>query len=62
MAITPALAKKNILLIEDEISMRHTIKASLRALGFENLIEANDGEQALSHLKKIILIWLFVTG
>ncbi len=52
MAIAPVIAKKNILIVEDSISMRHTIKASLRAQGFENLIEANDGQTALATMKK----------
>ncbi|MCZ6805132.1 MAG: response regulator [Proteobacteria bacterium] len=47
MGLAPAIAKKNILIIEDSISMRHTIKASLRTQGFENLIEADNGKKAL---------------
>ena len=52
MKVSAALSKKNILLVDDAISMRHTIKAMLRAQGFENLIEANDGEEALDILQK----------
>ena len=52
MKVSAALSKKNILLVDDAISMRHTIKAMLRAQGFENLIEANDGEAALDILQK----------
>ncbi len=51
MEITPKIAKKNILIVEDAISMRHTIKASLRAQGFTCLIEAGDGQQALNLMK-----------
>jgi len=51
MEITPEIAKNNILIVEDAISMRHTIKASLRAQGFRSLIEAGDGQQALKLLK-----------
>jgi two-component system, chemotaxis family, chemotaxis protein CheY len=43
--------KKSILLIDDSISIRHTIKASLRAQGFSNFIESADGEKALRTMK-----------
>ncbi|GJM05740.1 MAG: response regulator [marine bacterium B5-7] len=58
MKISPGIAKKNILIIEDAISMRHTIKAALRAQGFNSLIEAGDGQQAvrLMKSKKIHLV------
>ena len=52
MEISPEIAKKNILIIEDAISMRHTIKASLRTQGFENLVEAGDGKKALSIMEQ----------
>jgi two-component system, chemotaxis family, chemotaxis protein CheY len=52
MTITSLITKKTILIVEDSISMRHTIKASLRAQGFENLIEANDGQIALTTMNK----------
>lgn len=51
MELTPALEKKNILIVEDAISMRHTIKAALRARGFNSLIEAGDGDKALKIIK-----------
>ncbi len=51
MKITAEIAKKNILIVEDAISMRHTIKASLRKQGFNSLIEAGDGEHALKLMK-----------
>jgi len=51
MEITPEIARNNILIVEDAISMRHTIKASLRKQGFTNLIEAGDGEHALKLMK-----------
>ena len=51
MEISPEIAKKNILIVEDAISMRHTIKASLRKQGFSSLIEAGDGEHALKLMK-----------
>jgi two-component system, chemotaxis family, chemotaxis protein CheY len=52
MKVASEIAKKNILIIDDAISMRHTIKASLRAQGFENLIEAGDGKKALALMEK----------
>ncbi len=52
MGITSAITKKTILIVEDSISMRHTIKSSLRAQGFEKLIEANDGQIALTTMQK----------
>lgn len=51
MENSAGIVKKNILIVEDAISMRHTIKASLRAQGFTNLIEAGDGQQALKLMK-----------
>ena len=51
MKITAEIAKKNILIVEDAISMRHTIKASLRKQGFNSLIEGGDGEHALKLMK-----------
>jgi two-component system, chemotaxis family, chemotaxis protein CheY len=51
MEISPEIAKKNILIVEDAISMRHTIKALLRKQGFNSLIEAGDGEHALKLMK-----------
>ena len=51
MEISPEITKKNILIVEDANSMRHTIKASFRTKGFESLIEASDGEKALKLLK-----------
>jgi two-component system, chemotaxis family, chemotaxis protein CheY len=52
MTITSSMTKKTILIVEDSISMRHTIKGSLRAQGFEKLIEANDGQIALATMNK----------
>ncbi len=52
MAITSSITKKTILIVEDSISMRHTIKSSLRTQGFEKLIEANDGQIALTTMQK----------
>lgn len=51
MELTPELAKKNILIVEDAISMRHMVKAALRTNGFNSLIEAGDGEKALKVLE-----------
>ncbi len=52
MGVTSSSEKKTILIVEDSISMRHTIKSSLRAQGFEKLIEANDGQIALTTMQK----------
>ncbi len=51
MEITAEIARNNILIVEDAISMRHTIKASLRKQGFNSLIEAGDGEHAMKLMK-----------
>ena len=58
MEFATELAKKNILIVEDQLSMRHTIKASLRNQGFDELIEAGDAEKALALMgkKKVDLI------
>lgn len=52
MGFSPKISKKSILIVEDSISMRHTIKSLLRNQGFENLTEANDGQIALEFMKK----------
>ena len=52
MALASEIAKKNILIVEDAISMRHTVKAALRNQGFENLFESADGEKALKIIKR----------
>ena len=49
--ISSQTAKKKILIVEDATSMRLTLKASLRNMGFENLIEASDGQKALKLMK-----------
>jgi two-component system, chemotaxis family, chemotaxis protein CheY len=56
--LSPKLTKKTILLVDDSISIRHTIKASLRAQGFSNFLEAPDGDKALktTKLKQVDLI------
>jgi two-component system, chemotaxis family, chemotaxis protein CheY len=42
----------NILIVDDFATMRRIIKGILKQLGFNNLIEAEDGEAALSTLRK----------
>ncbi len=42
---------KKILIVDDMPSIRDLVRAQLRAMGFTNMIEAEDGEEAL----KIIL-------
>lgn len=58
MDISPKITSKSILLVDDSISIRHTIKASLRAQGFSHFLEASDGEKALktTKLKRVDLI------
>jgi two-component system, chemotaxis family, chemotaxis protein CheY len=63
MGDTSDIAKKNILIVEDAISMRHTIKASLRRHGLTSLIEAGDGEHAAKlmktkHINLVICDWM----
>ncbi len=52
MGISSELAKKNILIVEDEITMRNILKNLLRAKGFINLFEASDGSKALGIMQK----------
>ncbi|MEM3112627.1 MAG: response regulator [Candidatus Anstonellales archaeon] len=44
--------KMNILVVDDFSTMRRIIKNILRKVGFENIIEADDGITALDILKK----------
>ena len=41
-----------ILVVDDFSTMRRIIKGSLKQLGFNNIIEAEDGDTALSEMKK----------
>ena len=48
-----------ILFVDDSNTMRHVIKKSLKELGFTNLVEAQDGDEAIQkigEIKKIDLI------
>jgi tetratricopeptide (TPR) repeat protein len=45
------MAKFKILIVDDEASVRRSIRQSLKELGFENFREAEDGEEALEKLK-----------
>jgi len=40
-----------ILVVDDFVTMRRIVKNLLRQLGFERIVEAEDGEQALARLK-----------
>ena len=40
-----------ILVVDDEDAMRHVLLLMLRALGYQNLAEARDGEEALAALR-----------
>ena len=42
----------NVLIVDDFATMRRIIKGVLKQLGFNNLIEAEDGDTALQELKK----------
>lgn len=42
----------NVLVVDDFATMRRIIKGVLKQLGFNNLIEAEDGEAALKELRK----------
>ncbi len=43
---------KRILLVDDDRTARHRARYLLKNLGFENIIEANDGDSGLFALKK----------
>lgn len=47
MDFSTQIMSKSILIVDDSITIRHTIKASLRSQGFSHFIEAGDGEKAL---------------
>ena len=53
MDLAPVLADKHILIVEDDMSIRHLIKVSLRTYGFRHLHEAVDGERAVAKLKTV---------
>ena len=50
--MTDAIANKHILIVEDVIDARHLIRATLRLHGFNNIISAAGGQQALKALGK----------
>ncbi len=52
MDLNPKLVKKNILIVDDTMSIRHLVKGSLRACGFNNILETGDGLNAQDILKK----------
>lgn len=41
-----------ILIVDDFSTMRRIVRNSLRQLGFTNVVEAADGDEALNHLKE----------
>jgi len=43
--------KEKILVVDDFVTMRRIVKNLLKQLGYENIIEAEDGEQAYAKLK-----------
>jgi len=47
----PANKEMNILVVDDFSTMRRIVKNILRQLGFNNIIEADDGTTALAKLK-----------
>lgn len=52
MGISSDIANKNILIVEDETTMRYIVKNLLHAKGFGNLIEASDGGKALNIMQQ----------
>ena len=52
MEIPPALLNKRILIVDDDMSIRHLIKVALRTYGFNKFVEATDGARALKQLEK----------
>jgi len=44
--------KDKILIVDDFVTMRRIVKNLLKQLGYENIIEAEDGEQAYARLKE----------
>ena len=58
MSLHPKLANKSIMIVDDQVTLRSLIKASLSSHGFENLMEASDGEKASKLLasKKVDLV------
>ena len=43
--------KEKILIVDDFVTMRRIVKNLLKQLGYENVTEAEDGEQAYAKLK-----------
>ncbi|MBI5575306.1 MAG: chemotaxis response regulator CheY [Deltaproteobacteria bacterium] len=43
--------KEKILIVDDFLTMRRIVKNLLKQLGYENIVEAEDGEQAYAKLK-----------
>jgi two-component system chemotaxis response regulator CheY len=47
----PEAAALNVLVVDDQLSIRALVKQSLAALGVRNIVDASDGEEALRILK-----------
>ena len=52
MGINAKLAKKQILVVDDQSYLRQLIRTTLTARGVENLLEAKDGAIALKKLEQ----------
>lgn len=52
MGINAKLAKKQILVVDDQSYLRQLIRTTLSASGFENLLEAKNGAIALKKLEQ----------
>ena len=48
-------AKKNVLVVDDMPSVREIVMRSLRGMGFENIIQAADGNKAFEALQTAVI-------
>ena len=52
----------NVLIVDDYNTMLRIIRTFLRQIGFKNISEANNGEEALEKLRTAITAWLSWIG
>lgn len=51
--LSPQMAKKRILIVDDQGSIRSVFKLVLQDMGFTNIDSATDGAEAIEHLKLV---------
>lgn len=51
---------KKFLVVDDSVTMRRIVANSLKAIGYDNYVEAGDGREALSKLNSVYIGYTFI--